>query len=153
MIHRLFYLLLILFINSNYAFGQFSIEGFFSEGWDISSANLKGMYPDKKIEEKEIMNSKAFSFYDWIKPVSIKVVYLFSSKGILKNKMISNSLRNEEAKEKLVDLLKQWLIKNYGKNFTENTFFGTKNLLWVVEGKMSITLSESGDKTVLTLSK
>ncbi len=141
----------LILIPSIKLFGQFSLETFLNDPFDQTSTAIKEKLADKKIDEKEIMSYKAFMYYDWLEPLSIKVGYVFTKEGKQNGKVISNGRDKEEDAQKLFDISKTALIKKYGNNYSENSMLGLTMIMWKgIEGYI-VLLSRKGEKTMLTV--
>lgn len=143
--------MLLLFMLAVKVNAQFNLDAFIDEPLNNKYDEIKNRFADRKIEEKEVMNFKALTYFDWIEPVSVKIGYLFSSDNKQKGKVVSNAKDNQEEAVKAFEIFKNTLIKKIGSNYSDTNFMGMTMLIWKnVEG-VTVMLTRKDVKTMLTI--
>lgn len=145
------YYMLLLFVLTIKVNAQFDLDSFIDEPFNNKYDEIKNRFADKKIEEKEVMNFKAVTYFDWIEPVSVKIGYMFSSDNKQKGKVVSNAKDNQEDAVKAFEIFKNMLIKKFGSNYSDSNFMGMTMLMWKNIERFTVMLTRKEAKAMLTI--
>jgi hypothetical protein len=130
---------------------QFSVPNFLDEPLTKTFSELKESISDKKIEDSMDGPFNHLTYYDWLEPLSIKINFMFKKDGKPVSKSISNSKKTDEEAQKLFNILISELVYKYGQSISQKTLFGAIVYTWNGVGGSIITLSHTGNKTVLMI--
>ncbi len=145
--------LITIILFSSSLFSQFDIDKFRAIDFTFTQSEVKSQYPDAKWEDRSGERGTSISFYDWLEPNSIRVVFSYNTQNEMTIKTLSNGKRSEIDAKKFYSQIKQIASEKFGGKYEEKSFFGVDMMIWKSDPQIDVLLTMKDDRASLIIAK
>ena len=132
-------------------YSQFSLDRFITDPLDKTLVSVKDSLAGRLTEINFRNNLTGIKYYDWIAPVSIRVLFLFNKDGREVSKGISNAKNSKKDVQILFNIIFKELTNKFGGYMTKNSLFGVTRYSWLGVNGDLIALMCEPDRAKLTI--